>query len=235
MTTVEKAENKTEKEAEVYPGGELFNAINRMLSERTPIKLIFTGDLSGDVVFSVKYSDLGLENSLSTLSHPFYRTNAYANFLGDILLRNNMDILTDRLLGKGNYDVLVKSYVHRNFGLRSKETELYFTFHISLFYNLLNDSLNRLISDEVAKAAPATVRAKRVKRGEEHERITTFTDNDNLRLIVPKTNELRICLENALETVLNFYGVKNKEVFITQNMFSMEIEITDQKTNETHQ
>jgi len=226
MATIEKTENNVAKEHEVYPASELFNAIAQMLNERTPIKIVFAGDIGGDIVFSVKYLDLGLGNSLEALSHPFFRTNAFTNFLGELLVRQNLDVFAERVMVKRNYDALVCAYNHKDFGLRTKGDDLFFTCHISLIFKMYNERLCLEIAADDAKTATATVRAKRVKRCEERERITTFTDNDNLRLIVPKTNELRICLENALETVLNFYGVMEKEVFITNNMFNFQIEVS---------
>lgn len=228
MATTETKENKAIKGYEVYPGGELFSAINRMLTENTPVKIVFAGDVSGDVVFSVKFADLGLDNSLVALSHPFYRTNSFGNFLGKILLLNNMDMFADRLMSKKNYNDLVKSYVHRNFGLKiHKNEEFLFHFHISLFFNLQNQLLSQTINDEVAKITPAIIHAKKVKREEESQSLCTYSDSDGLKLTVPKTSELRICLENAMETILDFYGVKNKDVLVTNNQFSFQIDVTD--------
>lgn len=233
MTTAKIADNKAGKAVTVYPGGELFNAITRMLNEPTPVKIIFAGDLSGDVVFEVKLLDLGLDSSLAALSHSFYSSNSYANFMGEIFLRNNMDVFAERLLGKGNYDGLVRSYRHRNFGLKSSKDgeSLHFTFHISLFYNLLNESLSQLISADVAKIPPAAVPAQRVKRSDGKACITTVEDNNNLRLVVQKTNPLRICLEKLTGYLMEHFGIKNKEILVTDNIISFEISISD-KANE---
>jgi len=227
MVTVETREKKTEKECEVYPAGEFFDALNRLVNERTDIKIVFVGNRDGDITYSVSFADLGI--SLPSLSHPIYRTHSFANFFGEILLHQNLDVFADCVMRLKNYDALVKAYRHREFGLRTKGDTLQFVCHISLVHQLLNESISAEIADDVAKTAPATVQSKRVKRCDEHEheRITTFADNDNLRLIVPKTNELRICLENAMETVLAHYNVKNKDILITDNMFSYQIEITD--------
>jgi len=218
--------NKAAKEIEVYPGGELMRAILRMLNERTPIQIAFVGATSGDIVISVKYVDLGI--TPQTLSHPFFRTNVFANLLGELLVRQNLDMLASRVIGT-DYDSLVKSYSHRNFGLRTKDNEiLLLQLHISLCYNLLNDLLSQIISNEAAKLPPTMVPAKKIKRGEEPESIQTYTDSNGLKLTVAKTSELRVCLENAMEKVLDFYGVKGKDVFINDNKFNFEFSITDE-------
>ena len=210
----------------MHPGEELISAINLMLNERIPIKIVFAGDLGGDVIFSVKYSDLGI--TPQTLSHPFYRTHAFADALGELIVRQNMELFADRLMKKPNYDKLIRSFSHRNFGLRDMKNKIWrFTFHASLYFHLQNEMLSQIISEEVAKLPPAVVRAKRIKRGKEPESIQTYTDSNGLKLTVPKTSELRVCLENAMETVLDFYGIKNKDVFISNNMFNFEFSITE--------
>jgi len=226
MDTTKTEVNKAEKGCGMHPGEELISAINLMLNERIPIKIVFAGDLGGDVIFSVKYSDLGI--TPQTLSHPFYRTHAFADTLGELIVRQNMELFADRLMKKPNYDTLIRSFSHRNFGLRDMKNEIWrFTFHASLYFHLQNEMLSQIISEEVAKLPPAVVRAKRIKRGKEPESIQTYTDSNGLKLTVPKTSELRVCLENAMETVLDFYGIKNKDVFISNNMFNFEFSITE--------
>lgn len=230
MATIKIAENITEIEAGGYPCGELFNAIARMLNERTEIKIVFAGDIGGDVAFEVKYADLGITPQ-TLLKHKFFTSHVFINFLAELLVRQNLNMFSDRLLSKSNYDTLVKSHRHLNFGTTSSKggEALRFTFHISLYYNLLNESLNRLISDEVAKITPAAVPAQRIKRGEENAAITTFEDNNNLRLLVSKTHPLRICLENAMEKLLEHFGIK-KEILVNDNMFNFEFSISDKAT-----
>ena len=113
-----------------------------MLKEKTPIKIIFTGDWAGFVVFSV---NLGLSQKM--MSHPFLKSQSTLNFIGELLVRQNIDMFADQLLCKKNYNSLVKSR-HRNFKLvksyrcrgsklRLKNKHmLNFRFHISLFDRL---------------------------------------------------------------------------------------------------
>lgn len=130
-------------------GAELMSAIMRMLQEKTPIKVIFKGDWAGFIVFAVSYVNLGLSHKM--MSHPFYKSKSTLNFIGELLVRQNMDMFADRLLVKKNYNSLVKSRRHRNFKLvksyryrnsklRIKNDKmLNFRFHISLFHRLYRE------------------------------------------------------------------------------------------------
>ena len=225
MDTTKTEINTAEKGCGMHPGGELISAINRMLNERIPIQIVFCGDIGGDVAFEVKYSDLGI--TPQTLAHPFFRRHAFANALGELIVRQNMELFADRLMKKPNYDALIKFFRHRNFGLKNMKNEtLRFVFHASLFYDLQNETLNQIISEEVAKITPI-VPAKKIKREEEPASVQTYTDSNGLKLTVAKTKELRCCLETATETILSHFGILNKDVLVTNNMFNFIFDITD--------
>jgi len=228
MATTKTAENITEKEIEVRPSSpiaELINSINRLLSEKIPVKIALVSDTTGDVGFIASLNDLGITREVFH-SHPFYRSHLFTNLLGQMLLMGNLELFCNRVMGKG-YDALVKSYNHKDFGLRTKGADiLFFQFHISLLYRLLNESISQEIADEVAKITISC--PKKVKREDECPGITTFSDDKSLRLIVPKMNDVRLCFQKAIGVILECLNIKNKEIFISSNLFNYEIQIKDQ-------
>jgi len=227
MTTVEVRENKAEKASEACSAGaEFFRGLMCMLSAKIPVKIVFVGSLAGDIVFTCTLSDLGIVPQ--DLSHPICYSNIFADMLGELLVRSNLELFSARVMDQF-YNTTVKAYCHKHFGLKTTgDGVLRFQCHSSLIHKLYNIWLDQELAEESAKIPPAIVRSKKVTRCDEHERITTFEDSPGkLRLIVPKTSELRVCLENAMETVLDHYEVKNKDILITDNMFSFQIEITD--------
>lgn len=225
-------EKQIERKIEVYPAAELVSSINRMLKETIPIKIALVSSESGDVAFIATLSDLGITRQ--TFSHPFYHSHLFADLIGELLVRQNMNTFCDRVMSNSKYDALVKAYNHTGMGLRLvKNDELMFQFHMSLIFKLYNEQINQIITEELSKISILSG-AKKVKREEEKPSITSFSnDANNLRLIVSNHTSVRHCFENAIKTILNFYNIKNKDIFITHNMFSMEIEITDAKNEKS--
>jgi len=222
-----KIERKTEKEIEVYPAAELVSAINRMLKEKIPVKIALVSDESGDVAFIATLNDLGITRQVFH-SHPFFRSNIFTNIFGELLVRGNLDLFASRILDKNNYDALVKKYNHKDMGLRSKGDDiLMFQFHISLIYRLLNESISWEIADEVSKITISC--PKKVKREDENISVTTYPDDENnLHLVVTKGSEIRATFQQAIASILNYYKIKGKQVFVTSNLFNYEIQIKNQ-------
>jgi len=225
MATTETKENKMEI---VYPGEFFFLGLTRMLKERTDIKIAMVSKSGGDIAFTTTYSDLGI--TPQTLNHPFYHSNVFADVLGELLVRNNLDQFSARIMDNSfcDYDKNVREYTHKNFGMRTTENDtLLFQCHCSLIYQLVNESLNQEIAQEVAKITLAC--PKKVKRGGDEDKgtVTSYCDNTNMRIIVPKTNEIRHGFETAIEIILRFFKIGNKDVFIANNLFNYEIEIKD--------
>jgi len=225
MATAETRDNKTEI---VYPGEELFLGLTRMLKERTEIKIAMVSQQSGDIAFISTYADLGIVPQ--TLNHPFYHTSVFADFLGSLLVRNNLDLFSARIMDKF-YDANVREYNHKHFGMRTTGTDaLMFQCHSSLIFQLVNEQLNRDIAQEVAKLTATLACAKKVKRGgdEDNGSITSYCDNTSMRIIVPKKNEIFQGFETAIEMILRFYKITGKDVFVANHLFHFEIEIKDE-------
>lgn len=228
MTQVLKeAEKDIEKFIEVYPAGELVSGILKLLKEPTPIKIALVSAESGDIAFTCSLSDLGLTQQ-TFHSHPFFRSNLWSNILGELLVRGNLNLFCDKVMDS-SYNVLVRKFNHTGMGLRLvKNDVLMFQFHVSLIYKLLNESLTLECADELAKLNIISS-SKKVKREDENPSITSYCDDkNNIRLIVPKIPDIRLCFMKAIQIILDFYGIKNKEVSITANMFNYEIAIKDE-------
>lgn len=221
--------NKTKREMEiVYPGEEFFMGLTRMLLERTDIKIAIVSKHSGDIVFTTTYEDLGI--TPQTLNHPFYHSIVFGDFIGELLVRNNLDQFSARIMDKSfcEYDKIIREYNHKHFGFQTtKNDTIIFQCHASLIYQLVNERLNQEISQEVAKISATIVTPKKVKRGGDEDKgsIVSYCDDNNMRLIIPKTNEIRHGFEIAIAWILNFYKITGKEVFIANNLFNWEIEI----------
>lgn len=222
------ATTKTEHEIEVYAAGEMVSGILRMLKEPTPIKVAMVSGESGDIVFTAALNDLRL-TCQTFHTHPFFHSHLFTNLLGELLVRGNLDLFSSRVMDN-NYDVLIKKYNHHDFGLRSKGNDiLVFQFHASLIYHLLNESISQEIANEVSRIIISC--PKKVRREDDVLAIAAFSDDKTFRLIVPKHSDIRLCFQKAIGVILNFHGIKGKEVFISSNMFNYEIQIKD-TTNE---
>lgn len=222
MATTETKENKMEI---VYPGEQFFLGLTRMLTERTKINIAMVSQHSGDIAFFATYADLGIVPQ--TLNHPFYHTSVFADFLGSLLVRQNLDLFSARIMEDKFYDANVREYNHKNFGMRTTGNDaLMFQCHFSLIFQLVNEQLNREIEQEVAKITLAC--PKKVKRGSEEDNgsVISYCDNTNIRIIVPKKNNDKCHgFKTAIEMILNFYKITGKDVFIANNLFNWEVEI----------
>lgn len=229
METANKQGKEAPRAAELRPAGaEFFGALMKLLRQRIPVRIVFVGDQNGNVVFEAKYSDLGLPPEI--LSDKFCQSHCFANFLGLILVRNNLPLFCERILERKTYATLVRKFAHRDFGMRTQGDGLSFIFHMSLVYQLLNEAIAQEISREVAEI-PVIVPAKRVKRGAVGEKITVLADDQStFRIVVPKADELRLTIESAIETVLDHFAVKNKDVLVNDNQFNLQIDITEKTT-----
>lgn len=234
MATAETKENKTAKPPEARPAGtEFCEALARMLNTRIPIQIISVNDQNGDIVFNASFSELGITPEL--LSHPFCRTSSFSNLAGELLVRQNLSQFCDKVLGLKNYSCLVRAFCHRDFGLKIVQgsDRCLFQCHLSLVFRLVNESYEQMIATEIAKipVPHANIGANKVERKKGQEKITILADDPgSYRIIVPKTDEIRVWLEHSIETVLEHFAVKNKDVSVTDNQFNIQFDITEKAT-----
>jgi len=159
--------------------------------------------------------------------HPFYRSNIWSELLGQLLVRQNLSMFCERVMGK-DYNTLVKKYNHTNMGMRMVKNDAFlFQMHMSLISKLVNEQINQTCSEELSKLNIISG-SKKVKPGEEAPSIASYCDNHNFRLTISNHSSVRHCFEYAIKIILDFYNIKRKEIFITQNMFNWEIAIKDE-------
>lgn len=225
MTAAKTAEGQQEREIEVYPAAELVNAINRIISEPPPVKIAIVSNISGDIAFTCTLNELGILRSI--FQHPFYRSPLFANLLSELIIRANMFQFCETVMGK-DYWELSSKYQHTRTGMRiDKNDTVMFQIHMSLLKRLVDESITNECADEIAKVNIISS-SRKIKRDEQPPSITSYCDDpNNFRLIVSNHSSVRHCFQHAIRIILDFFNIKGKEVFITQNMFSIEIQITD--------
>ena len=110
------------------------------------IQILNNGEGDGDVKFSVSRKYLGI--SYDTLLK--YRAEIFsdyvANFLGELLVRDNIEEFAKILTGMlGDKYSVVNEYEHRKFGMEILRDEFIFIFHISLLQSILTEDFKRQI------------------------------------------------------------------------------------------
>ena len=127
---------------------ELFLKIFRSGNTDADIK---TGDVSkdGDIVISLLQKSMGLTDE-DMKKYPVLRSNYFANFVGEHLVRRHIGKFLKMLLkiDSSEYRGTVCGFNHKNFGMFvcSKSKTIKFQFHISLIQNILTEDLNNIIS-----------------------------------------------------------------------------------------
>ncbi len=100
----------------------------------------------GEVAFCVQLKDIKLTQE-RILSSKIGSTRFFSNFVGEFLVRSNMNVFAGILLGLDSktYDVLVTAYEHQNFGMFISKELIKIEFHISLIENILNEDIFRTL------------------------------------------------------------------------------------------
>src|ERR1035437_8456627 len=103
----------------------------------------------GDVVFSLSQKSMGLTDD-DLKKYPVLRSNYFANFIGEFLVRKNINKFLKMLLeiDPEEYRKTVCGFNHKNFGMFvcPKSKIFKFQFHISLIQGILTEDLNNIIS-----------------------------------------------------------------------------------------
>lgn len=224
------ATTEIQTEACLKAGDFFLAGIKSLQNADVPLRILFYGLLHGDLVCAIRMSDLFANATVKDLaSNSICHKSIFANLFGYLIImqKNNLQQICARVMDK-SYAEKVKAYSNRCIGLRTKGDEIQLQFHVSLVYELVNEAIARNISEDVASVIKSN--PKKLRRGTENPSVTTYSDDKNsLRLVVTKTNDLRLSIENILETALNFFGITGKEVFVTSNYFNYEIIIKDNK------
>lgn len=105
----------------------------------------------GDVRFGVKLVDLGLTPEIMSQYKAEVFCNFSANFIGELLVRENMDafvrILTD--ISAEDYPSVVNFHEHLTFGLKVAGARMIFAFHISLLQKILTEDFEEQLKRRI--------------------------------------------------------------------------------------
>jgi len=100
-------------------------------------------DDEGKIAFSVSAECFGFNYDYVKRHQNKIFSNFFANFLGDFLVRENIDRFA-KLVTNMNFDKYnnaVNSREHKNFGLDFSNNSFILTFHVSLIQNILFDEI----------------------------------------------------------------------------------------------
>jgi len=101
----------------------------------------------GDIIFFIDQKALGLLDQ-DFKKYPILKTNFFANFMGEFLVRHNINEFTKIILNipPSEYNNIVNKFNHRNFGMFYQQTNQIFTFqfHVSLIQNILLEELEKI-------------------------------------------------------------------------------------------
>ena len=124
-----------------------YRELIQILIKSSPIITIFTDiKTDGDICFSISLNDIGINNSVYLKYRNIIFSDYLANFLGELLVRENIEefskILTTKVSAE-DYSSIVNTYEHHQFGMEVVKNNLVFSFHISLLQSILTESLKR--------------------------------------------------------------------------------------------
>jgi hypothetical protein len=128
---------KTSKYRELY---------QLIVSSNSEIKILETCSSEGDVRFEVPILSLlqtyqNYEKYKKELSSCFS-----ANFIGEFLVRENMDKFVDILTNlKDEYMPVVNKYIHRSFGMFTIKDKFHFVLNINHIQNIMTEDLYKRI------------------------------------------------------------------------------------------
>lgn len=182
-------------------------------------------DEKGNMEFGVRLSDLGIDLA-SFSKNPLHRTPTFASFFGELFVRAHLDQLFDALMGK-DYSGMVNAYTHNHFGMKtnSQKSLLIFQFHVSFLHKIFNAKIN----SELPANSPAAVSvpSRKTELDMYQPKILAVSDN-NLRIQIPSSLHAapREMIEATIQKILAYCGIKNKDIFVSKNAFSCEIDVT---------
>jgi len=139
--------NLTENMRTDYKFSPRFRNLLKIIIPCCPEIQIFDRKDDGDIKFSVTTEGLGIsfENYIKYKSEIL--TDFFANFLGELLVRENIDRFLDILtnIDSEDYPSIVNGYEHKRFGIKIYQDKFIFTFHISLLQSILTEDFKKNI------------------------------------------------------------------------------------------
>jgi len=107
----------------------------------------------GDIIFSTKIAEMGLDPQ--ELAHPIFRTRFFVNFIGEMLVRSNVDFFANILTGLDPtlYEKILYRSKHTDFGMYvdNKEYGAKWQMHISFVQQILTEDMERTMEEDPAE------------------------------------------------------------------------------------
>ena len=116
-----------------------------LLIQHVPEEVHIDGyDEDGEVEFHVGAKDIGLTQELIAKYRPQLFSVFGAKFLGELLVRENIDQFADIITSLGDdYDSVVNRWEYKRFGIELDKENISFSFHISLVQSILNEDIEK--------------------------------------------------------------------------------------------
>lgn len=124
-----------------------FRELFRCIVVSSPeVKIIDGCDSEGDIRFEVSMKSMGISYETLMKYKEEISSDFTANFMGELLIRENMDKFIKSLTDLENgYLSAVNKYEHRKFGLKVFRDKFVFTFHASLLQNILTEDFKKKV------------------------------------------------------------------------------------------
>lgn len=230
-------QNKTSINAKA--AAKIFNATLLFIKGNVPIQICPVTN-EGDVIFSVNINDLGINIKLLQ-ENLFLRQHAWVNFFGELLVRQHMESDFAKLLFDKKYAEYVKSFNHRDFGMKleADKKTLLFQFHISLINKLINETLAHELATEIAQLPedhsimrnPGKPAAFEEKFHDSGVYVTSYQNNGAIKIQVTKGDDPRHAVACMIRALLGHLNIANKDIHVNDNMFSYELECEDMSSS----
>jgi len=111
------------------------------------VEILGRCDKGGDVRFSVAMIDLGLTFDLFLKYKKEIFSDYMANFLGELLIRENVNEFSKLLttIKADDYHQVVNGFEHRQFGMEVVRNKFTFSFHVSLLQTILTEDFKEKV------------------------------------------------------------------------------------------
>ena len=122
------------------------NLLNFIMLNPPPVEIIEIKN-DGDIIFSILTADIGLSFGNYIKYKTEILSSFFANFLGELLVRENIDQFTPILtnIKDEKYLSTVNGYTHTKFGIKIFQDKFIFTFHMSLLQSILTEDFKKHI------------------------------------------------------------------------------------------
>lgn len=103
-------------------------------------------DIQGDIEFSITFQEMGIERETYLKYSNEIFSNFMIDFFGEFLVRENISKFVKVIssLNPNDYVSMISLKTHRRFGMKMRSNNIIFSFHISLFQDIITEDLKRI-------------------------------------------------------------------------------------------